>query len=142
MISFVSGSPEETKKFGKKFGQSLKPGTVVALVGELGAGKTTLVKGIASGLDVPNEKEVASPTFVLVHEYQGRCKVYHLDWYRLESIQAADRELFEECFRPDAVTLIEWADRARNILPKGYIRIRLQHKVSNTRLITVHGFSK
>lgn len=138
MISFVSHSPEETKKFGKKFGQSLKPGAVVALVGELGAGKTTLAKGIASGLGVLSEKEVVSPTFVLVHEYQGRCRVYHLDWYRLESIKEADRELFEECFRADAVTLIEWADRGKNILPKDHIWVELRHQDSNTRLVNVH----
>lgn len=126
MKPFLSHSPSETKNFGKKLGQSLKPGAVVALVGELGAGKTTLVKGIAEGLGVRDKKEVASPTFVLVHEYQGRCKVYHLDWYRLESIGDADRELFEECFRPDAITLVEWADRGKDILPKDHVRIELK----------------
>ena len=137
MKEFISHSPNETKNFGKKLGRSLKPGAVVALVGELGAGKTTLVKGIAEGLGVADKKEVASPTFVLVHEYEGRCKVYHLDWYRLDSISDADRELFEECFRKDAVTLIEWADRAKDILPKGHIQIKLVHHGPKARSIKI-----
>ncbi len=136
-MRIISHSASETKKIGIKLGRHLKAGDVVALFGELGAGKTTLVKGIARGLGVKNEAEVASPTYVLIHEYHGRVKIYHLDWYRLNGILGIDERLIEECFDPQAVTLIEWADRAPNILPKNRIEILLKHKGGDARQILI-----
>jgi len=114
----------------------LKAGDVVALKGELGAGKTTLVKGIAVGLGCA-EEDVLSPTFVLINEYQGREKVYHMDWYRLDSLGAQDAALAEECFAARAVSLVEWADRGQDVLPPGAIEIKLEHRGQNRRLIEV-----
>ena len=109
----------------------------MALVGELGSGKTTLVKGLAEGLSVLHQQEVVSPTFVVIHEYEGRTRVCHIDWYRLESVRGADAAMATECFDSDAVTLVEWADRGKELLPKQHIRIELKHKDPKSRLIRV-----
>ena len=135
-------SAAETKKFGKKFGGLLRAGDVVALEGELGAGKTTLVKGIAKGLGVQSERAVSSPTFVLIHEYQGREKIYHLDWYRLKSVKDADAELAEECFSSNAVALVEWPKRGKPLLPKQRIEIELSHDGGSSRKIKLRFIGK
>ncbi len=139
MIKVETNSAKETQKIGKKIGASLKAGDVVALEGPLGAGKTTLVKGIAEGLGVKDKKEVVSPTFVLVHEYEAREKIYHIDWYRLKNVEGQDRMLAEECFDSKAVTLVEWAERGKEIFPKKHIRISLKYKGPEKRLIQVSG---
>jgi len=140
--SFKSNSPAETKKIGQKIGKELKAGDVVALVGKLGAGKTTIAKGIARGLGVPDEEDVLSPSFVLIHEYEGREKIYHMDWYRLQSVEGSDEMLAEECFNSDGVTLVEWAERGRDIFPRDHIRIELEHKGPTVRLIKVSARGK
>ena len=127
-LTFISHSPSQTKKIGERLGRKLQAGDVVALQGELGAGKTTLAKGLAKGLGVRTEKSVCSPTFVLIHEYQGREKIYHLDWYRLRSVRDADEDLARECFQAHAVTLVEWPERGRRLLPAQTLRIRLSHQ--------------
>ena len=137
MIKFLSHSEAETKKFGRKIGKLLKAGDVVAFSGELGAGKTTLIKGIARGLGVEDETEVLSPSCVLIHESQGREKVYHIDWYRLKTVEGPDEELARECFNSNAVTLVEWAGRGKDILPGDCIEIRLEHKGPKSRMIAV-----
>ena len=137
LIKYLSRSSAETRKIGQKIGVLLGPGMVVALIGELGAGKTTFVKGIAKGLGVPKGQEVLSPSFVLIHEYQGREKVYHLDWYRLKDIEGADRQFAEECFHSKGITLVEWAQRGKGILPDERIEIRLEHKGPGSRSIAV-----
>ena len=136
-LKFNSGSAAETKKFGSKIGRLLKSGYVVALQGPLGAGKTTLVKGIAKGLEVSDEAEVLSPSFVLVREYEGREKIFHIDWYRLESVEGQDDMAAQECFDSPAVTLVEWAERGENILPDEYIRIEMEHAGPESRIIEV-----
>lgn len=138
MIRWVSRSAEETKKIGRELGKLLRAGDVVALVGELGSGKTTLVKGMAQGLEVPSGGEkVLSPSFVLVHEYQGREKLYHLDWYRLSSVRGVDAGLSEECFDSEAVTVVEWADRGKEILPPERLEIRLEHHGEESRMLRI-----
>ena len=96
-----------------------------------------MVKGIAKGLGVASEKTVSSPTFVLIHEYSGRGTVYHLDWYRLPKVQGADEAMAEECFSSKAVTLVEWPERGRALLPSGTVRIGLSHRGPRSRLISV-----
>ena len=137
MITFVSKSPSETKKIGSGIGRLLRENDVVALEGDLGAGKTTMVKGIAKGLGIASERDVVSPTFVLIHEYPARKKIYHMDWYRLKSVEGADASLAEECFNARGVVLIEWAERGKNILPLERLWIRLKHRGPEVRLITV-----
>ena len=134
---FKSQSISETKKFGRRLGSFLQAGDVLAIVGEFGAGKTTLVKGITDGLQVASKENVSSPSFVMIHEYQGREKVYHLDWYRLDSVKEMDAALFEQCFGEEAVSLVEWADRARRLLPDQHLWIELKHLSPKTRQIQI-----
>jgi tRNA threonylcarbamoyladenosine biosynthesis protein TsaE len=110
MATFISHSPAETESLGETFGRAASHGLVIALSGELGAGKTQLVKGIARGLVVT--ARVHSPTFTLVNEYGGgRLKLFHLDLYRLESRAQIMSAGLEEFLQPDGVAVIEWAER-------------------------------
>jgi tRNA threonylcarbamoyladenosine biosynthesis protein TsaE len=110
MATFISHSPEETESLGEKFGRAARHGLVIALSGELGAGKTQLVKGLARGLGVT--ARVHSPTFTLVNEYAGgRRRLFHLDLYRLESRKQILSAGLEEFLQPDGVAVIEWAER-------------------------------
>ena len=141
MIKLKTNSAEETLKVGEKIGKLLKAGDIVALEGPLGAGKTTLVKGIAKGLGVKDEREVVSPTFVLIHEYEARERIYHMDWYRLSKVEGQDRLLAEECFNSRGVTLVEWADRGKDIFPKDFIEIILKYKGPEGRVLEIRGMS-
>ena len=110
MVTFISHSPAETESLGETFGCAARRGMVVALSGELGAGKTQLVKGIARGLGVT--ARVHSPTFTLVNEYAGgRLKLFHLDLYRLEAAEQILSAGIGEFLQPDGVAVIEWAER-------------------------------
>jgi tRNA threonylcarbamoyladenosine biosynthesis protein TsaE len=110
MATFISHSPAETESLGETFGRAAKRGFVFALSGELGAGKTQLVKGLARGLGIP--ARVHSPTFTLVNEYAGgRLKLFHLDLYRLESRAQIRAAGLEEFLQPDGVAVIEWAEK-------------------------------
>src|SRR5436190_24392468 len=109
--AIVTHSPEETHALGAHWGKQAQSGWIIGLIGDLGAGKTHLVKGIAQGIGIPSS--VLSPTFTLVHEYSGgRLPLYHLDLYRLED-EAAIRSagLEQYLFQPNGVTVVEWADR-------------------------------
>lgn len=114
MVTRISKSPEETRRLGEELGRSLRHGEVVALIGDLGAGKTEFVKGIARGLDIPGR--IHSPTFALVNEYpSGRLPCHHLDLYRLESAAQIIGAGLEEYLAPrTGVTLVEWYDRWRD----------------------------
>lgn len=111
MAMFISGSPEETFALGERWGREAQSGWVIGLTGDLGAGKTQLIKGIARGLEVIGR--VHSPTFTLIHEYKdGRLPLFHLDLYRLDTrAQMVAAGLEEYFFRPNGVTVIEWAER-------------------------------
>jgi tRNA threonylcarbamoyladenosine biosynthesis protein TsaE len=110
MATFISHSPAETESLGEKFGRAARHGLVIALSGELGAGKTQLVKGVARGLGIG--ARVHSPTFTLVNEYGGgRLRLFHLDLYRLESRGQILAAGLEEFLQPDGVAVIEWAGR-------------------------------
>lgn len=108
---------EETLSLGKAIGNGLSDALVVGLVGQLGAGKTQLVKGMALGNGMDDVHQVTSPTFTLVQEYPGRLTLYHVDLYRLASDQDFLALGFDEWVRPGAAVVIEWADRARSIIP-------------------------
>lgn len=132
-LTFVTDSPEHTIALGERFGRRLAPGTVVALVGPLGAGKTHFVKGVCRGLGVADLARVNSPTFVLVNEYPGRVPVFHLDAYRLRS----EGELFEigwdEMLEAGGVVLLEWADRVPGAVPAGAITVRFEQLPGDAR---------
>lgn len=134
----VSISAAQTRQIGRQIGKQLRPGQVVAVSGNLGAGKTTLIQGIVKGLGSP--RMASSPTFTLIHEYEGRVRIYHLDWYRLGEVSGTDRALALECLdNSEAVTLIEWPERGKNFLPPDAIRIRLTSPDARRRKISLRG---
>jgi tRNA threonylcarbamoyladenosine biosynthesis protein TsaE len=113
---FISVSAAETKAIGARLAEKIQAGDVLALVGDLGAGKTQFVKGLGEGLG--STEVVTSPTFTLVHEYQGnRLRIYHLDFYRIESLAALRAIGFDEIIFGDGVSVIEWADRFADAIP-------------------------
>jgi tRNA threonylcarbamoyladenosine biosynthesis protein TsaE len=114
-----------TTAFGRRLGELLFPGSVVALIGPLGAGKTHLVRAVAEGLGIADSRAVSSPTFVLIQEYSARLPIYHFDAYRLRS-EAEFHELgAHEYFAGNGVCLVEWADRVPGSLPAEHLRIEL-----------------
>jgi tRNA threonylcarbamoyladenosine biosynthesis protein TsaE len=118
-----SDGPSATRAIGRALGREARPGTLIALVGELGAGKTQLAKGVAEGLEVPTV--VNSPTFVLMNEHVGRLRLYHVDAYRLaQPEEAMDAGLIEER-QADGVVVIEWADRLEGWLPADRLEITI-----------------
>ena len=122
--SLVSDGPDETRAVGRRIGTAAEPGTVLALTGELGAGKTQLAKGVAEGLGVTSV--VNSPTFVLMNEHVGRLRLYHIDAYRLaDPEEAAAAGLLDED-HADGVTVVEWADRLGGWLPAERLEIHLE----------------
>jgi tRNA threonylcarbamoyladenosine biosynthesis protein TsaE len=126
-----------TEALGRHLGALLFPGAVVALIGQLGAGKTHLVRAIAEGLQVRNPNAVNSPTFVLIQEYPARLPIFHFDAYRLSG-SAAFLELgVGEYFEADGVCLIEWADRVENALPAEYLRIEIAVRGESSRELTI-----
>ena len=129
-------SPAGTKRAARSLAKDLKRGDVLALYGDLGAGKTTFVKGLAKGLGVRSEKDVSSPTFVLIHEYAGKERIFHLDWYRLTAVGGADAEFAQECF-PAGITLIEWPERGRDLLPRKRIEVRIRRLGPTERRIVI-----
>ncbi|MBN2453610.1 MAG: tRNA (adenosine(37)-N6)-threonylcarbamoyltransferase complex ATPase subunit type 1 TsaE [Candidatus Omnitrophica bacterium] len=133
----ISKSVDETVDIGAGVAKKLKAGDVVALIGNLGAGKTVLTKGIARGLGVKNVRYVNSPTFVIIKEHKGRIPLYHLDVYRLNRSNMLDSGSYEEYFYGDGVTVIEWADKIRKILPKKYIEIKLSAAGEGKRRIII-----
>ena len=127
---------EETLHFGERVGRELQCGDVVALVGDLGAGKTALVKGIARGLGIT--QEVTSPTFTLVHEYAGgRLPLFHIDLYRLDNPEQALAIGIEEYLNGPGATAIEWSEKIESLLPATAIRIRITVSDNNVRRIEV-----
>ena len=121
--SLVSTGPDRTRALGRRLGAAAEPGTVLALIGELGAGKTQLAKGVADGLGV--RSVVNSPTFVLMNEHSGRLRLYHIDAYRLEDPEeAAAAGLLDER-EADGIAVIEWADRLSGWLPADRLELSL-----------------
>ncbi|HET9847347.1 MAG TPA: tRNA (adenosine(37)-N6)-threonylcarbamoyltransferase complex ATPase subunit type 1 TsaE [Candidatus Dormibacteraeota bacterium] len=134
MNTFVDTvSADQTRELGHRLGQVVQPGDVIALEGDLGTGKTELVKGLAEGLGV--SATVHSPTFVLHHRYQGRLPIEHFDLYRLEGMAWVDTGLDEPA--PDAVTVIEWPERAAVLETWATTLIRLSSRGTNRRRFTL-----
>jgi tRNA threonylcarbamoyladenosine biosynthesis protein TsaE len=135
-LVFEAADEQATDRFGAALAGSLPPGTVIALCGTLGAGKTRLVQAIAAALGVPRE-EVVSPTFVLCQQYRGTKTINHLDAYRLHD-EDEFRELgIEEMLSSDAITIIEWADRIAGALPDHYLQIDIEVTGPTSRRFTV-----
>ncbi len=120
---FETETAEATTLLGERLAKFLKPGAVVAFYGELGSGKTTMIKGFARGLGVKDT--VKSPSFVIITEYEAKFPVYHIDLYRMRSPEEFIEIGLDSYLRGDGVSLIEWAERAENLLPEKTIRIYL-----------------
>lgn len=123
-LTITTTSADETTSLGERLGKQLKPGDVIALFGDLGAGKTTLTKGIAAGLGL--EADIHSPTFTLIHEHMGAVALYHVDLYRLSHEQEVETLGLEEYIYSDGVTIIEWADKMKSMLPSQRLDITLR----------------
>ncbi|MGP0062476.1 MAG: tRNA (adenosine(37)-N6)-threonylcarbamoyltransferase complex ATPase subunit type 1 TsaE [Isosphaeraceae bacterium] len=130
-LTLVLNSEEDTTRLGRALAELVEPGVVIGLVGPLGAGKTRLVRAIAEALDVDPEA-ISSPTFVLIQEYDGRLPVYHLDTYRLPGPSAFE-DLGVADYWDTGVSLVEWADRVRNLLPTDCWMIALDPSGPTTR---------
>jgi tRNA threonylcarbamoyladenosine biosynthesis protein TsaE len=128
---------KETILLGERIGKTLKPDDIVALSGCLGAGKTTLIQGIAKGLGIKNW--VTSPTFTLINEFEGKLNLYHIDLYRIDNIDDAEDLAIEEYFTKGGVTVIEWAEKIRSILPEKTIKIGIKVVSDNERSIDIKG---
>src|SRR5699024_10139075 len=138
MFNVKLNSLEETKKFGMKLGEILKSGDLISLMGDLGAGKTTLTQSIAQGLEINDY--VTSPTFTLINEYEGKLPLYHFDVYRLGSIDELYDLGYEEYFYSNGVTIVEWGDKVLDLLNKDRINIKIEKgKKFQDRIIYIYG---
>ena len=137
-FEFTSVTVEATQSLGERLGGLLRAGDVLALHGELGSGKTTLVQGIARGAGC-EPRAVRSPTFVLMREYAGRAPLIHIDGYRLSGAPQAAWLDIEQLFAPEKITVIEWAERLEGLLPDDHLELALSHVSTNRRRIAVTG---
>lgn len=133
----VTHSPEETILFGRELAPHLQPPCLVLMEGDLGAGKTTLAKGIVAGLGAASEDEVTSPSFTLVHEYGSLGKVFHVDLYRVQSLHDLATLGWEELTGQAATVLVEWGEKLGDNPPLPCVKIRLEHQESDKRRIFV-----
>ncbi|HLJ42222.1 MAG TPA: tRNA (adenosine(37)-N6)-threonylcarbamoyltransferase complex ATPase subunit type 1 TsaE [Candidatus Acidoferrales bacterium] len=136
-VEILSRSAEETISRGRELAAGLRPPLLVLLTGELGAGKTTLAKGIISGLGAAAEEDITSPTFTLIHTFTGRVKVFHVDLYRVSDVHDFDTLGLEDLFAEPAIVLIEWPERMRLRTDWPVLRIGLEHVAEDVRKITI-----
>ena len=134
--AFISNSQEDTIAFGKKIGKLLKEGDVVALIGDLGAGKTVIANGLCSGLGV-KEDYITSPTYTIINQYDGKIPVYHIDLYRLKNLDELYNLGWDEYIYGHGTCIIEWADKAGEMLPEEYLRVNIEITGKNNRKITL-----
>ncbi len=140
-LEVATVSPDETQRLAKKIGQILNEGDIILLSGELGAGKTTFTIGLARGLGV--RSPATSPTYTIINEYDGRIPVYHLDLYRLESLEEMEVIGYEEYYFGKGVTVVEWGDKIESSMPEDYLGIDLKRLAGddNSRSFVFKGSS-
>jgi len=134
----ISNSPEATEEIGFKIGKKLKAGDIVRLYGELGAGKTTMVKGIARALGI-DRKDITSASFTIIAEYPGNPPFYHIDLYRTSAGADLDNTGIWDCIGSHSITVIEWAENAEDELPVDSIKVMIEDTGHDLREITVEG---
>jgi len=127
-------NPEETKKLGKEVGKLAKPGDLLAFYGELGVGKTCFIQGISRELEV--QDYVTSPSFTIINEYHGKIPIYHFDLFRLNNAEEILELGYEEYFYGEGLTVIEWAEKIEQLLPKEYLKIDIKFKDRYERTIS------
>ena len=137
---FLSNSPAVTFNFGKRVGGRLQAGSILALTGELGCGKTLFTRGICAGLDVPL-RQVNSPTFVLVNEYEGRLPVFHMDLYRLDDISDGfEIGILDYLARAESgIMVVEWAEKMQSLLPDNHMQVQFEVISTRKRHIELSG---
>jgi tRNA threonylcarbamoyladenosine biosynthesis protein TsaE len=133
-FKIVSRHPRQTLQLGEEVARHLKGGDILCFFGDLGSGKTTFIKGIARGLKISPQK-VRSPTFILMNAYEGRLPLFHFDLYRLEDVQDIRSIGCDEFLYDDGVSVVEWADRLGGLLPAEYLKVVLEHKSPEERVI-------
>jgi len=138
MKRYMSRGPEETKEIGFRLGRLLKPGDVVGLYGELGSGKTTMVKGIAKAMGI-EERDIVSASFTIIAEYDTSPPFSHIDLYRIDRDIELDEVGLWHQIEGEGISVIEWAEKAERGLPEGVIKVRLITVSENTREITIEG---
>ena len=136
MATFISNSPAETEAIGRQFAKELNVGSILALEGELGSGKTQFTKGLVAGLE--SSAPVTSPTFTIIHEYPGgRLPVYHFDFFRIENRESVAQLGLDDYFFGDGISVIEWADRFPESIPEQARWILFEIRSENARMISI-----
>ncbi|MCF8143983.1 MAG: tRNA (adenosine(37)-N6)-threonylcarbamoyltransferase complex ATPase subunit type 1 TsaE [Deltaproteobacteria bacterium] len=138
-VTCRTSSGEETVCLGRRLGAHLQEGDVIALAGDLGSGKTWFTKGLALGLGVSPDQVVTSPTFALMNAYEGRCMLFHMDVYRLETAADFLNAGLDEYLHGNGVSVMEWADRWPEILPERHLKVRIKILDEHSREITLSG---
>jgi len=139
LLEIISESSVKTFEIGLFIGRKSQAGDTFALSGELGSGKTCFTGGLARGLDIGQEYSITSPTFTLINEYSGRCKLYHFDVYRLTQLNDLDDIGYEEYISGKGVVVIEWAEKIADALPIDTIIINFEYLEENKRKIVISG---
>jgi tRNA threonylcarbamoyladenosine biosynthesis protein TsaE len=138
MKQFTTHSAEETTALGRKLAAELKPGNIVVLRGDLGAGKTTLVKGIAEGFQAAEADRVTSPTFTLIHEYRGpQVTLYHIDLYRIDTPRELDTLAIDDLMDANNILLIEWGEKFERFRRERDVEIAIEHQGGDERLVRI-----
>ena len=140
--SFTTESHKETVNAGKNLGKVVDTGCVVGLIGDLGAGKTCFVKGVVNGLNDVPITEVTSPTFTILQAYEGDIPLYHFDAYRLEGVDDLGDIGFEDYVYGQGVSVIEWADKIREIIPEEYLEVKFIYGEGNERVLEFNGIGR
>ena len=135
--TWLTSSPEETERVGREIASGLRAPALVLLAGDLGAGKTTLCKGIIAGLGAAEPEDVVSPTFALIHEYGADPKVYHIDLYRLDRAPEFETLGLEDLWDARAIVLVEWGEKFEQALPGARHEVRLEHGDADERRISI-----
>lgn len=139
-VELTTHSPEQTQQFGTHLGKIAQPGDVILLVGKLGAGKTCLTQGIAWGLGI--DEYAVSPSFVLVRELHGRLPLYHVDFYRLENLEEIAELGLDEYFYGQGISVVEWAEKALDLLPPENLLIEMEYVSDNERRLKIKASGK
>lgn len=138
MKTFTTHSAKETTELGRRLAADLKPGSIVLLRGDLGAGKTTMVKGIAEGFQAARAEDVTSPTFTLIHEYRGpQVTLFHIDLYRIDTQRELDTLALDDLMTAKSILLIEWGEKFERFAKERDVEIAIEHGGAEDRVITV-----
>ncbi len=139
MKTYETHSAEETTDLGRQLARELKPGSVVLLRGDLGAGKTTLVKGIAEAFHAAEAESVTSPTFTLIHEYRGpEVTLFHIDLYRIDTQRELDTLALDDLMEPNTILLIEWGEKFERFAKERDVEVAIEHRGGDDRVVQVN----